>query len=342
MSIKAFYMVPHPPIAVHEIGRGEEEMIRPSLDSYDAVARDIAKIKPETIIITSPHQVLYSDYFHISPGRHATGDFSSFRAPEVTFNVDYDEELVNKISELCGLMNFPAGPDGERNPSLDHGVMVPLYFINKYYTNYKLVRIGLSGLSLEAHYHFGELIANAVQALGRSCVFVGSGDLSHCQKQDGPYGYKPEGPAYDEKLMDTMNRGAFKELLNFDEVLLDKAEECGHRSFTIMGGAVGNDEVDITTLSHESTFGVGYGFAIYHPKEKQMNKTESNDIYVNLAKMTIAEYITDHKRLKVPDDLPDELTKTRAGAFVSIHEHGMLRGCIGTIGPVRDSLAEEI
>ncbi|MCR5627406.1 MAG: AmmeMemoRadiSam system protein A, partial [Lachnospiraceae bacterium] len=235
-----------------------------------------------------------------------------------------------------------AGPDGERNPSLDHGVMVPLYFINKYYTNYKLVRIGLSGLSLEAHYHFGELIANAVQALGRSCVFVGSGDLSHCQKQDGPYGYKPEGPAYDEKLMDTMNRGAFKELLTFDEALLDKAEECGHRSFTIMGGAVGENKVDITTLSHESTFGVGYGFAIYHPTESTMNKTDSNDIYVNLARMTIAEYITDHKRIKVPDDLPDELTKARAGAFVSIHEHGMLRGCIGTIAPVRDSLAEEI
>ena len=32
----------------------------------------------------------------------------------------------------------------------------------------------------------------------------------------------------------------------------------------------------------------------------------------------------------------------RAGAFVSIHKHGYLRGCIGTIGPTRDSVAEEI
>ena len=32
----------------------------------------------------------------------------------------------------------------------------------------------------------------------------------------------------------------------------------------------------------------------------------------------------------------------RAGAFVSIHEHGNLRGCIGTIMPVQDNVAKEI
>ena len=32
----------------------------------------------------------------------------------------------------------------------------------------------------------------------------------------------------------------------------------------------------------------------------------------------------------------------RAGAFVSIHKEGRLRGCIGTILPTEDSLAEEI
>ena len=32
----------------------------------------------------------------------------------------------------------------------------------------------------------------------------------------------------------------------------------------------------------------------------------------------------------------------RAGVFVSIHKHGELRGCIGTIEPVQDDLLEEI
>jgi AmmeMemoRadiSam system protein A len=46
--------------------------------------------------------------------------------------------------------------------------------------------------------------------------------------------------------------------------------------------------------------------------------------------------------MEMPQDLPAELISRRAGAFVSIHEHGKLRGCIGTISPVRDCLAQEI
>ena len=44
----------------------------------------------------------------------------------------------------------------------------------------------------------------------------------------------------------------------------------------------------------------------------------------------------------MPDGLPEALERGKAGAFVSIHENGSLRGCIGTIMPTRDSLAEEI
>ena len=44
----------------------------------------------------------------------------------------------------------------------------------------------------------------------------------------------------------------------------------------------------------------------------------------------------------MPQGLPRELTDTRAGAFVSIHAKGRLRGCIGTIAPTRKCLAEEI
>ena len=68
----------------------------------------------------------------------------------------------------------------------------------------------------------------------------------------------------------------------------------------------------------------------------------ASDEYVRLARKAIESYITDKTIIKVSNDMPDELTLRRAGAFVSIHEHGRLRGCIGTISAVRDNLAEEI
>ncbi|MCR4792245.1 MAG: AmmeMemoRadiSam system protein B [Lachnospiraceae bacterium] len=265
MPITAGYMVPHPPIAVKEIGRGEELKITDTLVSFDEVAKDIASVKPDTIILTSPHSVMYGDYFHISPGKKATGDFGRFGAGSVKFCADYDEELALQIAKECDKEGIPAGTLGEKDPALDHGTTVPLYFINKRYTDYKLVRIGLSGLDLNTHYEFGEAIRKAVDRTGRKCVFVASGDLSHCQKEDGPYGFSPEGPVYDEKIMSVMGAADFGALTSFDENLLDKAMECGHRSFTIMGGAFDGVNLDTRELSHEATFGVGYGFCIYHP-----------------------------------------------------------------------------
>lgn len=62
---------------------------------------------------------------------------------------------------------------------------------------------------------------------------------------------------------------------------------------------------------------------------------------VELAKRTIETYVTEAKRFPIPRDLPPEMQQ-RAGAFVTIHRHGQLRGCIGTIQPTQDNLAAEV
>ncbi len=262
--IAAGYMVPHPPIAVAEIGKGEEKKIGDTLSSFERVASDIAKIRPETIILTSPHAVMYQDYFHISPGGGATGSLGQFGAGQVRFKEHYDKALASEIERDAASQGFPAGFLGERDPALDHGTMVPLYFVEKEYRDFELIRIGLSGLSLEDHWKLGEIIRSATGRSEKKCVFIASGDLSHCQKGDGPYGYRPEGPEYDRMVMDVMGSGDFRRLLSFDEGFLSKSMECGHRSFAIMGGALCGGGYKATRLSHEATFGVGYGFCMYH------------------------------------------------------------------------------
>ncbi|MBR5740914.1 MAG: AmmeMemoRadiSam system protein A, partial [Firmicutes bacterium] len=175
MPILAGFMVPHPPMIVPEIGRGSEEEVLETTRAYERVADEIAALEPETIVITSPHSILYADYFHISPGRGASGSFRAFRAGNVKFDETYDTELVRRIAALADAEDFPAGTLGERDSELDHGTMVPLWFIRKKYTGGKIVRIGLSGLPLTDHYRLGELIRQAVEDTGRRAVFVASG-----------------------------------------------------------------------------------------------------------------------------------------------------------------------
>ena len=359
MAILAAFMVPHPPMIVPAVGRGSEKQIQKTIDAYEQVADEIATLAPETIIITSPHTVMYADYFHISPGKGAKGDFGRFRAAQVCFDEEYDRELVNELAGIARGQGFPAGVMGERDKRLDHGTMVPLYFIRRKYTGAKIVRIGLSGLPLSEHYRFGQMIREAVDKLGRKAVFVASGDLSHKLQDYGPYGFAEEGPQYDARIMDVCSRAAFGELFDFDETFCDRAAECGHRSFVIMAGAFDGLAVKATRLSHEDVTGVGYGICTFYPGEKDESrhflkqylggaakrlaeKRAKEDPYVQLARKSVEYYILHHRKMEMPEDLPEELLTKRAGAFVSIHEHGKLRGCIGTIAPVRDCVAREI
>lgn len=359
MSILAGFMVPHPPMIVPAVGHGSEKQIERTTAAYEKVADEIADLAPETIIITSPHTVMYSDYFHISPGKRASGDFGRFRAAQVRFEEAYDSELAAAIAEIARTEGFPAGLMGERDRQLDHGTMVPLYFIRQKYKAGKIVRIGLSGLPLTEHYRLGQMIRKAVEDLGRRAVFVASGDLSHKLQDYGPYGFAKEGPEYDRRIMDVASRAAFGELFDFEETFCEKAAECGHRSFVIMAGAFDGVSVTAKQLSHEDVTGVGYGICTFYPGEADENrhfldqhlqklsgKLEKaralEDPFVQLARKSVEYYILHHRKLALPQDLPSELTSRRAGAFVSIHEHGKLRGCIGTIAPVQDSLAQEI
>ena len=359
MSVKGAVMVPHPPIIIPEIGHGEEQKIRETSDSYRKAAAKIAEWKPDTVIVISPHSVMYADYFHISPGTGAKGDFGQFRAPRVKFCVDYDTEFVSVLAREAEARDIPAGTLGEREKRLDHGTMVPLYFLDRYMRDYRLVRIGLSGLPLTVHYELGECIKKTAELLGRDVAIIGSGDLSHKLKEDGPYGFQKEGPEYDERIMDVMGRGAFGELFDFSEDFCDKAAECGHRSFTIMAGALDGLEVKTERLSHQGVFGVGYGICIYEAtgrdphryfleqyrraqREAAERRKASEDPYVQLARKTVETYVRTGKKIRVPEGLPEEMYSRRAGVFVSLKEEGRLRGCIGTIAPLRGSIAEEI
>ena len=359
MGISAGFMVPHPPLIIPDVGGGGEKKIQRTIDAYKKVAEAIASLQPETIVLLSPHQIMYSDYFHISPGKGAGGDFGQFRAGRTAMEVSYDTEFVRALCETAEEAGLSAGTLGEREKKLDHGTMVPLYFVNQHWTEYRLVRIGLSGLPLTAHYRLGQCIRAAAQTLGRNTVVIASGDLSHKLKEDGPYGYQEEGPVYDARIMDVMGRGAFGELLEFSEDFCERAAECGHRSFTIMAGAFDRTGVETKLLSYEGPFGVGYGICSYRPcgdddtrnfleqyeeKEQMENlaRREREDAYVRLARHTIEAFVETGKFPEMPEGLPDELYQNRAGTFVSLKEDGRLRGCIGTIQAVRGSLAEEI
>jgi len=359
MPLLGAFMVPHPPLIIPEVGNGQQKKIQKTIDAYENVARRIALMEPEAIIVITPHSTVYSDYYHISPGEYAKGSFKDFGADQVGMTVEYDPGLAETIVSLCAIDKIPAGFKGERHKALDHATLVPLYFIRKQFQNFKIVRISLSGMPYLNHYQFGKCIKAAIDKTDRKTIVIASGDLSHKLLDEGPYGRSKEGPVFDLELTRALGTADFLKLLSFNEDFCDAAAECGLRSFIILSGILDGLALKPELLSYEGPFGVGYAVAAFdiigsdgqRHFDRNYLKTElsrmdgikqSEDAFVRLARQSLEYFIrTDHP-LKRPKDLPDPLIEMRAGVFVSLKLNGRLRGCIGTISPMTTCIADEI
>lgn len=363
--ISGFFAMPHPPIVIPEVGRGEERKIKDTTNACYKIAEEIVSIEPDTIIIVTSHGPLFRDAISLSYENAIDGDLRNFAAPQVKFNLNIDIALTDQIINYAQKENISTvkitGDVAYQyglNYELDHGTMVPLYFINKKFTDYKLVHITYGLLPKIQLYRFGMCIKKAVEDMDVDAVFIASGDLSHRLSKDGPYEYSPYGKKFDEELISLLQAGDVAGVFNMDETTVKNAGECGLRSYYIMLGAMDGNEIRGELLAYEGTFGVGYmtmKFSVNPTgrdtlselageiKEKHLEKIrEEKDLYIRLARESLTHYIVNGDYLEPPSYVPEEMLKNRRGVFVSIKKNGNLRGCIGTIRPVTENIAQEI
>ncbi|MGO1653150.1 AmmeMemoRadiSam system protein B [Senegalia sp. (in: firmicutes)] len=266
MSIEGYYLLPHPPIVIPELGCGEEQNIKKTYESLQAIAKDIKSISPDSIIIVTPHGTMFRDALSISYGENIHGDLSDFGVDDVSMNIDIDLSLTDKIYELSARKNIPLvkSTDSILNEydtsfRLDHGAIVPLYFINKLYSAYKIVHITYAPIEDKKLYEFGKIIKESVEKMENKAVFIASGDLSHRLKDSGPYDYHPDGERFDKEILDLLSKGKTEEIFCMDEEMIENAGECGMKSIRILLGALDSIDYEGNLLSYENTFGVGYG-----------------------------------------------------------------------------------
>lgn len=90
MPMLGAILTPHPPVLLSEVGRGKELEIDATDRAMHAAAEEVARWEPDVLIVSSPHTVLYGDYFHISPGSSGVGSMTAFGAPKVRIEAQYD------------------------------------------------------------------------------------------------------------------------------------------------------------------------------------------------------------------------------------------------------------
>lgn len=365
MSLQGFYLLPHPPIVIPEIGKGEEQKILTTSTSLQTVGKDIAQKAPGTIILITPHGTMFQDAISLSYEDEIAGNMKKFDAPTVSMKLAIHKALTKRIYELASeadistvLVTNSLLKQYKVSLHLDHGAMVPLYFINQYYTDYTFVHITYAPFSDIDLYKFGIAVSKAVDELNENAILIASGDLSHKLKHDGPYEYSPFGKKFDSEFLRHLEQGDVPGVFNMDKETVNQAGECGRRSAAVLLGALEGKRFNGTLLSYEGTFGVGYGVMklnILSNGISQLDQLEAfqrvahekkqrqSDPYVRLARESLTTFLTTGKEMKqFPAYVTEEMKNNRRGVFVSLKKFGDLRGCIGTIFPTTKSIAEEI
>lgn len=171
------------------------------------------------------------------------------------------EQVKETIKNLDGLGKKlkEANPDSiiMSSPHLDWGFNVPLHFLAK---NFKgEVKNYLMGLE-EPKFYFekGKRIFQEFEK-NKKYALIASGDLSHCLKEEGPYGFHPDGPKFDKDLINSLKKKDVERIFKLDEIY-PGAGECGLRSFCFLLGILETSEINWQPeiLSYEGPFGVGY------------------------------------------------------------------------------------
>jgi aromatic ring-opening dioxygenase LigB subunit len=264
MSLVLGAITPHPPLAIPAIGRENLKQIKKTKDAFRQLEGDLYAAKPDSILVISPHGPIAADSFLINVATDFQSNLEEFGDHGTKLQFKGDLELASKIQEAVEDDNIPISMVNQ--PSLDHGVTVPLFYLTAHLPEFKVVPLSFSLLDIQSHFRFGQIIGHEIIKSNKRIAVVASGDLSHRLNEGAPAGYSPAGKKFDQMLAKLLEKHDVKGILNIDPALAEEAGECGLRSIIVLLGVFSQTDYVSRVLSYEGPFGVGYLVASFNIK----------------------------------------------------------------------------
>lgn len=343
-------LLPHAPILVPDVGRGNARAAEATMAAMVRVAARLVAGNPGGVIIISPHSPRKRGAFGIWSDEELQGSFAVFGASSACVKLPNDlslkTELASQMQDVgLSVWDIPGGEP------LDHGALVPLWY---------LARAGWSGPTLVLGLNYpgegrlaelGSAISRAVSHLERRFAIVASGDMSHRLTPGAPAGYHPQAREFDHDFIAAVTSGEYRSLEQFDPQLREIAAEDAVDSTLVAAAATNWNASGHEVLSYDGPFGVGYGVAILCDADAgsdNMHAIETADCGSRLWTDALPQIARDAVKATLfesAEALPSNGQNSGGpanGVFVTIRRsNGDLRGCVGSILPLCDNIAEQ-
>ena len=340
-------LMPHAPILVPEVGGGERgRAASATRRAMRQAARCVLSHRPDALILISPHSPRWTRAFGFWADDPLEGSFAPFDAPEVGVSLPLGRSLSGAIeaeARARGLETWEIS-----GQPLDHGALVPLWFLAEAGWSGPTVILGLNDPGEPGLTELGEAIAAAARASHGRAAIVASGDMSHRLTKDAPCGFHARAHEFDEAFVRCLRCGDYRKLKSLSPGLRGLAAEDAVDSTWIAASAADWKSDGHQVLGYEGPFGVGYGVAILFEESHKLlseDQTETGGSSEGAVLPGLARRSVEAALLGLSEPTPEPAggyLAARRGVFVTIRRRdGALRGCIGTIEAAAPSLVAE-
>jgi hypothetical protein len=274
-------------------------------------------------------------------------DGEAYRTPFGEVHVDHD--FAARLAKLSSAIKISGRGHGEVEGHGEHALEDQLPFLQRVLGEFKMVPIVMGDQRYDNCRALGIALAKAVQ--GTNTLILVSSDLSH-------YHHYDEAKQMDHQILKTIEEWDYLSLSQNIErniwngpcgggpivAAMIAAERLGAHRAQILKYANSGD------VTGDKSRVVGYGaVALVAGKENKKHGRKSAEFsltpaekqeLLKIARQSVETAVREKKLYPVPADESEALRNAR-GAFVTLKEHGDLRGCIGYMSPLKP-LAETV
>jgi aromatic ring-opening dioxygenase LigB subunit len=267
-------IAPHGSCAIPgAVATEEDALARVTQAAMAELGRRFAQARPETVVILTPHNVHVEGAMAVVTAGSTAGGLADWGAPGISLQAAIDRELAEQVKAGLRAAGIPVvGVSfGGNNPHeavhpMDWAVLVPLWFMGgRAVPPVPVVVVSPArDLTPEAHIEAGRAIAEATADSDKRVALVASCDHGHGHLKTGPYGFRPESAAFDDRVVEIVKTDRLADLAAFDVELVTAAAADSWWQMLMLAGAT-EDGWRGEFLSYEHPTYYGMLCAAYRP-----------------------------------------------------------------------------
>lgn len=220
-----------------------------------AISTEFRKANIDTVIVVTPHGLIYEGHVSVSCCESASGVLDGPRGETVGATYSIDQSLAGQLLDQTSIpwLGLTVDRDGEHFP-LDWGALIPLLFTASTADRQPRVVIIAEDRSLQREIlvEAGRLIAQAAEASEKRIALIASCDLGHAHAQDGPYGYHDASKIHDALFTEVVRDNTLEALLAWDETFLEQAKVDAYWQALMLCGALSVVPMSVTVHTYEA------------------------------------------------------------------------------------------